>query len=323
MRILIACPDEEFTLGSFCRRAFEALGHKTLTFDIKQKENTGALLSSRKRRVNAGLLEAVSEFRPDFLFVTNGLEIMPETIGAIRKSGVVAANWFPDDPYAFEESKKIAPSYDFYFTNDSALLPAYKEAGQRNAYFLPFCCEPQVHKRIQLTQEEKGKYGAEISFIGQWNKVRQRLLERVATFDLKVYGPGWIKRVKKDSPLCGKLFEPVHPGELPKVYSASVIVLNIHLWFGGFTHGVNMRLFEAAGCAVCQICDFQEQIPELFVPEKEVVIFRNESELTQTVKRLLADRGKVSEIGAEAQLRAYRDHTYEVRMREVLDICGG
>lgn len=155
MRILVACPDEEFALGSFCRRAFEALGHKTLTFDLKQKENSGGLLASRKRRMNAGLVEAVSEFRPDFLFVTKGLDILHDTLSAVRKAGVVAANWFPDDPYAFEESKKVAPSYDFYFTNDSALLPAYAEAGQKNVHFLPFCCEPQVHKRVQLTQEEK------------------------------------------------------------------------------------------------------------------------------------------------------------------------
>jgi spore maturation protein CgeB len=323
LRILIACQNEEFTSGSFCRQAFEALGHKTLTFDLKVQGDSGGLLASKKKRVNAGLVEAVSEFRPDLLFVTGGLEILPETVGAVRKGGVVTANWFPSDPYEFEESKKIAPSYDFYFTSDSALISAYKEVGQKNIHFLPFCCEPHFHKKVQLTEEEKKKYSAEISFVGQCNKPRQKLLETLADFDLKVFGAGWVKRVKKGSPLYGKVFDPVYPAELPKVYSASAIVLNIHFWFGCFTHGVNVRLFEAAGCAACQICDFQEQIPQLFLPEKEVIIFRTESELVQLAQRLVPARDSASEIGAHAQARAYRDHTYEIRMREVLDICGG
>lgn len=323
MKILVVCPAEEFASGNFCTKAFEALGHKTLIFDLEQKESSGGILSSRKKRLNAGLIDAVSEFRPDLLFVTKGLGILPETVSAIRKEGVVTVNWFPDDPHAFEESKKIAPFYDFYFTNDSALIPDYREAGQKNIHFLPFCCDPLVHKKVQLPEEEKKKYGAEISFVGQWNKPRQKLLETLADFDLKVFGPGWGKRVKKGSPLYGKVFDPVYVAEVAKVYSASAVVLNIHLWFGSFTHGVNVCLFEAAGCAACQVCDFQEQIPELFLPEKEVVIFRSESELVQLVKRLTADKEKVSEIGANAQVRAYRDHTYEKRMREVLDICGG
>lgn len=153
--------------------------------------------------------------------------------------------------------------------------------------------------------------------------MRQKILEGLAHFDLKVFGPGWIKRVKRESPLYGKIFEPVYASELAKVYSASAVVLNIHLWFGSFTHGVNMRLFEVAGCAACQICDFQEQVPELFLPEQEVMIFRKESELAELAHRLLADRERALQIGARAQERAYRDHTYEIRMREVLDICGG
>ncbi|MFH1422151.1 MAG: glycosyltransferase [Planctomycetota bacterium] len=323
MKILAACPNEDFALGVFCKRAFEALKHNTVVFDLKQKDFTGSLLSSKKRRVNDNLIETVMEHRPDFLFVTKGADLLPDTIKTIHNSGVVTANWFPDDPYAFEESKKIAAAYDFYFTNDSALIPAYKEAGQPNIYFLPFCCDPEVHKKEHLSEEDKIKYASDISFVGQWNKVRQELLEKAAAFDIKVYGPGWHKRVKKNSPLYGKVFEPVYISELAKVYSASSIVLNIHLWYRSYTHGVNMRLFEASGCAAFQVCDFQEQISDNFIPDKEVVVFRNEEEFVDVCRRFLSDKESAKQIGEASQKRAYSDHTYEKRMKQVIDICSG
>jgi spore maturation protein CgeB len=100
---------------------------------------------------------------------------------------------------------------------------------------------------------------------------------------------------------------------------AQVLVNTMHY---SEIEGVNCTLFEAAGCGAFQIADWKPSLPELFEPEREVVTFRTRQELKEKVDYYLTNSLQRREIAARASARAHREHTYEARIRKMLDALG-
>ncbi|MCD5391065.1 glycosyltransferase [candidate division NPL-UPA2 bacterium] len=323
MRILVATPPTPYRLGWYCQRALEKLGHSVEIFDFDRKFFPPW---KSQFKLNQRLIERVSQSQPDIIFVTKGKNILPETISAIRqKHKLIAMNWWPDDPYGFPFSKRIAPYYDYYFTNDSALINGYKKAGAKNVHFLPFACDPEIHRRIHLSDGERESLSSDICFVGQWNPIRQEVLENLTDFDLKVWGPGWKKKVGKRSKLRKKIFgtdSGPYGEDMIKIYSSAKIVLNIHLWFGENEDGINMRLFEATGCGAFLLSDWKKEIPELFDVGGEIACYSSVSDLRRSIEYYLNNDRKRQAIAEKGQERSYRDHTYLHRMEEALRIVG-
>src|SRR6266704_2174370 len=48
-----------------------------------------------------------------------------------RRTTARWANWFPDDPHERLISQRLAPSYDWFFTHDTASLDHHRRAGAR------------------------------------------------------------------------------------------------------------------------------------------------------------------------------------------------
>ena len=146
-----------------------------------------------------------------------------------------------------------------------------------------------------------------------------RLLEMFGDYDLKIWGSGypfWL-----NSPLR-KCYPNVYVAELEKskAFNAAKIVLNT-MHFAEI-EGVNCRLFEAAGCGAFQIAEWKPGLAELFEPEREVVTFRSREELREKVDYYLAHPEERQVISDRAYIRAHREHTYEIRLKQMLQILG-
>ncbi len=53
------------------------------------------------------------------------------------------------------------------------------------------CADPDEHGPLPIADDFRRDYGAEICFIGSWSPGRERLLDRLTRYDLKIYGTGW------------------------------------------------------------------------------------------------------------------------------------
>lgn len=318
MNLLLVTSYHKGRLGWFCHRAFEKLGVETSIFNYDQK----FLFSYRYGVINKRLVDVVRREKPDVLFVTKGKCIFPETVEKIKsKFGVLTCNWWPDDPLDFKASLKKAACYDFYFTNDKDTIGDYKEAGIRNVNFLPFGCDEEVHKSLELKDEEKELYRSDVCFIGQWSLHREKMLEKLAgNLNLKVWGQTWEKKIGKDSKLRECLMgRSVYADEMVKAYAGAKICLNI--WKRD--HGVNMRLFEIAGCGGFQIADLKGVTDDVFTKEKEVVFLNDYKGIEEKVKFYLNKDTERAGIARQSQARAYLEHTYVNRMSQFLNIIGG
>jgi spore maturation protein CgeB len=107
--------------------------------------------------------------------------------------------------------------------------------------------------------------------------------------------------------------------EMYKILAQSRITLNRHVDIAE-NYANNMRLFEATGMGACLVTDWKENLHTLFEPEKEVVTYRCADELVEKVTYLLENDKECQKIARAGQKRTLKEHTYQNRMKELLEI---
>lgn len=110
--------------------------------------------------------------------------------------------------------------------------------------------------------------------------------------------------------------------EMVGIFNRSKVVLNVHSWLEKFDYGVNPRLFEANGCGAFQICDWKQEIPNLYEEDKEIILYRTVAELKEKLAYYLPREKERADIADNALKRSLECHTYEHRMKEMLEVCG-
>jgi spore maturation protein CgeB len=96
-------------------------------------------------------------------------------------------------------------TYTFVFDSDD--LRHYKEAGIEQAYYLPLATNLEYFENLEYTDEDKLKYGAEISFIGQLydstitkamgylNDYQKAYLSALIDNQMDVYGHNFLEEI--------------------------------------------------------------------------------------------------------------------------------
>lgn len=329
MKVLLAIPGHLKTvpMGQYCADALRELGHEVVVADfrsqwhdkLKDKVFPGRAKDEEKPALNARIRRMVDASRPDAFIALFGFDLSPRTLEYIRSRGIPSACWWINDPFQFERSLAKAPYYDFLFSNSDGSAQAYREAGIKNAHFLPTACVPAIHRSV----EPVARYACDVCFAGDWSPLREQLmLQLFGHFDLKIFGP-WGKKLKLDSPLHACLTEGFFtPQAMTEMFNSAAVVLNLHTWFGKFDHGLNPRLFEAAGCGTAQVVDWKQEIPTLFAENSEVVTYRTLDEVRPVIADVLADRNRCRSLGQAAQKRAHGEHAYVHRMAGMLEKMG-
>ncbi len=83
---------------------------------------------------------------------------------------------------------------------------------------------------------------------------------------------------------------------------------------------MNCRLFEAAGCGAAVLTEMRPELPLFFHVGREVLAFTTSDELVDQARMLLEDTARAQSLGDAAALRARDEHTYDVRLQQLLEI---
>jgi spore maturation protein CgeB len=331
MKILIIRPFTRtaFELGGYCAKAFVQLGHEVMTFNFRYGHQSFLgkirVLSNQMR-----LMKVIGGFKPKFVLVIKGDKIPPEMIIDIRKKfKIPLANYWIDDPLWIKISSQLSPFYDYFFTNDPRCVEAHQKAGCPNVNFLTFGCDPDLHRTVNLSEDEKKKFGNEVCFTGTMVSQREKMLEALADFDLKIWWPFAIQYTDEDLKIKKRKIDSssalfsrftgrdVWGEEMVKVFNASKICLNIHSQGGD---GTNMRTFEVVGAGGFLLCEFRKVLSDLFKIGEEIVCFKDASELKELIKYYLVHPEERKRIAHRGQERAYKEHTYKHRMEEIASL---
>ena len=75
---------------------------------------------------------------------------------------------------------------------------------------------------------------------------------------------------------------------------------------------------SSAAVGTPQLSDAKGDIARHFVPDREIVLYTSLAELRERASALLADEPLRRSIAAAARARALRDHTWALRLQELL-----
>lgn len=146
---------------------------------------------------------------------------------------------------------------------------------------------------------------------------RKNTLEEVSGFGLDLYGDdGWrsllngIKGVRFKGGIDNR-------SELPKLYNASRINLNITR--PQAKTGLNMRVFDILACGAFLVSDYRRDMAELFELGRDVICYHTRDELSELVKYFLDHPRERESIAKNGRERILKDHKYENRIDVIMD----
>lgn len=265
------------------------------------------------------VLQEASAWRPDLLLALAQAPLGSRVLQQLRSAGVRTAFWYVENFRVLPYWKTVAPAYDTFFAiQREPFLSMLREAGSPKALFLPTACDAGRHVPVTLTEDERARYGADVSFAGAPYLNRRRLLLALTEFSPRLWGEGWHQtELAPFAANGGRLFSLP---EMIRVFAGTRVNLNIHS--AAHVDGldpdpdyVNPRTFELAACGAFQLVDQREHLRDLFSAE-EVVSFSSLSELSDRIRYYLAHDEERLAMAARSRQRALAEHTFEHRVRE-------
>ena len=302
--------------GWYYKAGFESNGHRVLCFDPFSTKD-----AFKK------VFEFTKSSKPDFILHTKD-ELPAEIFQELRNLTRVI-QWYPDltihpwlPPYV--------RAADLFITMAEGLVEEFQKDNS-NVFWLTQAFEPSFFRIREITPEDRKTFSSEVTFAGTLGSKpyylpRRRHLTRVMDegFQLKWWGPRMPRKFSTIPLLVGRLGkayggrfiwgeEYAKAAQLSKIFLAFDAMPNIR-------KSMSARMFTAVGCGAFYLCQHVEGIEEVLVPGKEIVTFRSEQEMIDMIRYYLKndkERKRIAETGRD---RILKDHTYEIRTREMLRI---
>lgn len=324
-----------------CSRALRQLGHRVRYPDLSPflpayqeigRATSGDLLEPFSAPLRSGLVRLIGQtilagFQidpPDLVFAMAQAPLDLEMLDSLRRQGITRAFWFCEDFHVMPYWKALAPHFDVFFhIQPEDFSKPLRDAGG-NGVPLPMAFDPQIHCPVDLREEDRRRYGSDLSFVGAGYYNRIQCLPSLFSMGLRIWGTEW--------PITPEFLDVMPEPNVRQssetsnlIFNATHINLNLHSspWcdsvnpVGDF---VNPRTFELAGAGGFQLVDERRDLGQFFVPGREVVTFRDLTECREKISYYLSHPEERLEIAARARSRALGEHTYRHRMETALDL---
>jgi spore maturation protein CgeB len=268
---------------------------------------------------------------PDVMVVLDGMNLSLEVVDRIRSSGIRTAIWLTDDPYYTDFTITMAPHYDFIFTLEINCLSLYQEMGCPQVHYLPLAFQPDLFRPKHVPTGQK----REICFIGSayWNRVAMfdQIAPYLANKHVIISGIWW-ERLKNYGLLAPQiqLNTWLGPEDTANAYNGAKLVINMHRAYDDEAYNYNSRrilgaspnprTFEISGCGALQLTDVRDDLVRFYTPDYEIVTYGSPEELLHKMDYYLKNEEERKQIALRGLYRTMRDHTYENRLSQLLDI---
>jgi len=237
---------------------------------------------------------------------------------ASKKCESCLAFWLHDDPYEFDYRYKIMAYADYIFTNDRWSCLHYEH---ERTYHLPMAASPTAHLRPWVEPKTTDLFFCGVAFPNRVKLIRD-IQQLLSQYSVDIIGAEW------PTELTYCINRRIDNVELSNRYAQSLLTLNLGRTFNYANEQYCLsastpgpRTFEAAMAGACQLFFVDGlEIVDYFVPNQEILLFDSVSELSAAMKRLKAEPDIAKNIGQAAQARCLSDHTYEARIRQLLQL---
>jgi len=324
-------------IAGYCAKALSNLGHEVDFVDNSRYKDVflsiGSITEDRTHQnqlremfvnfASEAVIARCGEIKPDLVFALAQAPLTETSLQKLKDIKVPTAFWFVEDFRLMSYWQGVAPLYDYFFTvQREYFFESLKSLGVKNFSYLPLAASMDIHKKSETSGDELKIYRSDISFVGAGYYNRRSFFEGLLDFDFRIWGNEW----DLNSPLgrcIQKSGERIGTEDIVKIFSESRINVNLHSStyhdgvnpYGDF---VNPRTFEIAACEGFQLVDYRSEMPELFRVGEEIVCFEDLKDLRYKIRYYLNNPDERKAIAGRAMERVKKDHTYELRMEEML-----
>ena len=340
LKILLPSPlyGGSLPIAGYCKKALEDLGHKVEYFDAsfyypayksveevtENEDHQSQLRSLYTMFVSELALAKAVEWKPDLVFGIAQSPFTTNTLAEFKQLKIPVAFWFMEDFRLFSYWKIFAPLYDYFFViQRGEFSRRLDQLGVKNYHYLPLAADPDFHKPVELTPEEKAEYASALSFVGAGYYNRTQFFLQLLNEDFKIWGSDWNPMSPLGTVLQRK-GERISPEDCVKIFNAAAVNINLHS--SSYHNGVNPngdfvnpRTFEIAACGGFQAVDPRSELGELFEVGREIITFSDVDELRRKKNYYLEHPEERNEIAQAGRRRALAEHTYRHRMQEMLE----
>ncbi len=327
--------------GQTCRErmtALQELGHKVRGIDagtrlnllqrIFEKIAHFAGWSPDLAGLNRQIINQMRQETFDVLWVDKGTAIRAKTLQLAKQlqpdCRLVHLN--PDDPFGqFRKGWKVflkaIPFYDLHFVARTPNISEYQSFGGKNIHVYDRSFSKNLHRPLQLSEEERGKYAAKIGFVGSCARERAGAIAHLILNGLPVavWGDGWPKSEHWE------LIRPHFRGgarygeEYVKIIGGMDIAL--HFLRHENRDEQDSRTFEIPACGAFMLAERSAKHETFFIENEEVVFFNNADELLEKARHYLVHPEQAKRIAAAGRRRCIESgYDHHSRMKMLLDI---
>jgi hypothetical protein len=276
----------------------------------------------------ARLVAAIRALRPSIVFFLKCDDVHAVAYRAMRMPESLLFAFHPDDPFNSGTWLRVGPSnrraivqlraVDAYFIWSRDLVDRATRVSARAVHYLSFAFDPELHGAMDLTLRDRAIYGAQVTFVGNWDTERETWLRHIPPNLLAIWGTEYWRTRCHDAVLRSAWRGRVLVGgEMAKATLASAINLNVLR--AQNKDACNMRTFEIPGCGGFMLHERSRDLPELFRPGVECDDFGSPDELHRKIDYYLShpeERARIASAGRDAALR----HTYSDWAAQVLEV---
>ncbi len=252
-----------------------------------------------------------------------------------------------DDTWRWERfGRHVAKYFTWIVTYDSRAVKKYKSIG----------CNNVIHHQPGVDLEEfrkleNRKKDIDVSFIGLWNKTRQRVISYVKNAGIPVFvrGTGWPEGPVSQDELVGiinrskivlslntapfyvgwrpivRLFlrrADLGEGGLPIKPDIWNFYDNVRMWSMKRNSWVRARNFEVPACGTFELTEDADDLRDYYKLGEEIVVYKDEKDLVEKIRYYLAHPGEREEIARRGYERTIRDHSTEKRFEDIFRMMG-
>ncbi len=273
------------------------------------------------------LMSLLDDFKPDMLLYFKDYGMKVEWLHEAKKKGILAVQWYPD----LAIYKRLHPYFreaDIFFTVADGLVDEFRKLNS-NTFWLTQAFEPSFFHVKNISPADIKTYSADVTFVGtlgskQYYLRRREYLSRVVKERLKFtwWGPRLPRKISTIPLLLGRLGRAyggrfVWGEEYAKVAQLSKIFLAFDA-LPDIRKSMSARMYTAVGCGAFYMCEHVNGIEDVLVPGKEIVTFHSGEEMVDMIRYYLGNDDLRMKIGEAGRKRVLQEHTYEVRVRQML-----
>ena len=274
---------------------------------------------AQRSRLDADLLEFVRRVhrrKPIQLFLSylSGWQVSPDTIRAIGALGIVTCAFHWDDTLSFRGTfaggrwsgpAALAAALDLNLTSAPSSIAKYEAEGGL-AMFWPEAANPDHFRPLDCA------FDFDVTFVGACYGYRPTMIKFLSRRGISVeaFGSGWPRG-------------PIPETDVARLYSRS----RINLGFGGIGYSTSAlhlkgRDFEVPMCGALYLTSDNPELSLVYDVGQEIEVYRDKFDCLNKIRELLTSPARAEAIRHAARSRCLREHTWERRLRALLETCG-